>query len=105
VPGSIEANARNELGTGVINSVEKSSGGRKGVLADPDPDKDPDDPVQTALAARTNGTGMLSGCRCELHNNRPNFARFILFPGTILQIAPAQREFHWEIGRLFCNSQ
>ena len=51
VPGSIEANARNELGTGVINSVEKSSGGRKGVLADPDPDKDPDDPVQKALTA------------------------------------------------------
>jgi hypothetical protein len=42
---------------------------------------------------------------CELHNDRPNFAVFLLFSGAILQIAPAQSEFQQEIGRLLCNSQ
>jgi hypothetical protein len=30
---------------------------------------------------------------CELHNNRPKFALFLLFSGAILQIAPAQSGF------------
>ena len=29
----------------------------------------------------------------------------LLFSGAILQIAPAQSDFQWEIGRLLCNSQ
>jgi hypothetical protein len=43
---------------------------------------------------------------CELHINRPEFVhRKRLFSGVILQIAPAQSAFQWEIGRLLCNSQ
>jgi len=30
---------------------------------------------------------------CELHNNRPNFALFLLFSGAVLHIVPAQSDF------------
>ena len=33
------------------------------------------------------------GAYCELHNNRPNFALFLLLSGAILQTAPAQSAF------------
>ena len=35
---------------------------------------------------------------CELHNSRPNFAPFLSFSGTILQIALAQSVFNAKLG-------
>ena len=34
----------------------------------------------------------------KLHNNRPNFALFLLFSGAILQIAPVQSDFSRKLG-------